>query len=187
MLAVTALQLDVFSHLHWRLDDVMTGLQLAAPCAAIDAALLLLFMSLSGPQPQPQANPAPTNSTTPTPTADAAATQPTQQQSDRAATKAAVLGALDAVYLHSIRYSLLGATAPRARLALEAGAQVSEELLARGALLGCASIWLTNRWGFMVYGWGFMVKTCTCNPAAAPSCPSMVLDHHFPPSSSRSA
>lgn len=145
MLAVTALQLDVFSHLHWRLDDVMTGLQLAAPCAAIDAALLLLFMSLSGPAPKPQLKTAPTGSTTQVPPADAAAPQPTQQQSDRAAATAAVLGALDAVYLHSIRYSLLGATGPRARLALEAGAQLSEELLARGALLGCASLWLTNR------------------------------------------
>jgi hypothetical protein len=141
MLAVTALQLDVFSHLHWRLDDVMTGLQLAAPCAAIDAALLLLFMTLSGPQPQPQLKTAPTQA----PTAEAAAPRLTQQQSDRAAATAAVLGALDAVYLHSIRYSLLGATGPRARLALEAGAQLSEELLARGALLGCASLWLTNR------------------------------------------
>jgi hypothetical protein len=144
MLAVTALQLDVFSHVHWRLHDVMTGLQLAAPCAAIDAALLVLFMTLSGPQSQPQPNPASTDTTTAT--ADAAAAQSTQQQqSDRAAARAAVLGALDAVYLHSIRYSLMGATAPRARLALEAGAQLSEELLARGALLGCASLWLTNR------------------------------------------
>jgi hypothetical protein len=71
--------------------------------------------------------------------------QGSQQQTDQAAGKAALLSAIDSVYLHNIRYSLIGATAPGARLALEAGAQASEELLARGALLGCASAWLTNR------------------------------------------
>jgi hypothetical protein len=131
MLAVTALQLDVFSHLHWQLDDVITGAKLAAPCIAVDAALLTLYHALSAPAPQQQQSAPPS-------------TQQQQQQPDQA--QALLVSAMDAVYLHNIRYSLLGAAAPAQRLALEAGAQASEELLARGALLGCASVWLTNRW-----------------------------------------
>lgn len=134
MLAVTALQLDLFSHIHWSPSDVLSGLQLAVPCAAVDAALLAVYTTLSGPRAQQQQSSSSGSSSSPS------------QQADQAAAKSAVLAAVDSVYLHNIRYSLIGAATPAARAALEAASQLSEELLARGALLGCASAWLTNRW-----------------------------------------
>lgn len=142
MVAAAALQLDVFSHIHWSFDDVLTGMQLAAPCIALDAGLLLLYTTLSGPSVQQQSL---TNSTEPN-LIDTETTQ-SQKSKDQAAMNAALLAAMDAVYLHNIRYSLLGATSVSSRVALEAGAQASEELLARGVLLGCTSAWLTNRCG----------------------------------------
>lgn len=138
MLAVSALQLDPFSHLHWAVGDLRTGLQLALPCAAVDLALLTLYSTLSAPNPQ-------SNSSSSDATDKKAADSLSQQQTDQAAAKAALLAAVESVYLHNIRYSLIGATTPGARAALEAASQMSEELLARGALLGCASVWLTNR------------------------------------------
>lgn len=152
MLAVTALQLDVFSHIHWQLNDVLVGAKLAVPCIAVDAALLVLYSTMSGPASAQQLS-----SSSEATSSSAYSSQP--QQTDQAAGKAALLSAMDSVYLHDIRYSLIGAAALGPRLALEAGAQASEELLARGALLGCASAWLTNRWvhpgkGQGTCGWG---------------------------------
>lgn len=154
MLAVTALQLDVFSHVHLHLNDVVVGAQLAVPCIAVDAALLILYNTLSGPGSQPSSTSNSTSSLDSTdPTAESSQSSQ-QQQTDQATVSAALLSAMDSVYLHNIRYSLIGATAPGPRLALEAGAQASEELLARGALLGCASAWLTNRCVFVQVGKG---------------------------------
>lgn len=136
MLAVSALQLDLFSHLHWVASDVATGLQLAVPCAAVDVALLALYSTLL----------APSGSTSQLSSSSSNPLNSSQQQTDQAAAKTVLLAAADSVYLHNIRYSLIGAATPRARAALEAASQMSEELLARGALLGCASAWLANRW-----------------------------------------
>lgn len=143
MLAVTALQLDVFSHLHWQLDDLITGAKLAAPCVAVDAALLTLYTALSPPAQQQQQQQKQQQQPNPAAAPLSIQQQQSSPQIDQA--QSLLVSAMDVVYLHNIRYSLLGAAAPAQRLALEAGAQASEELLARGALLGCASGWLANR------------------------------------------
>jgi hypothetical protein len=145
MLAVTALQLDVFSHIHWQLDDVLVGAKLAVPCIAIDAALLVLYTTLSGPASAQHLSSSSSTTSSISETSSSGPNSSRPQQIDQAAGKAALLSAMHLVNLHNIRYSLIGAAAPGPRLALEAGAQASEELLARGALLGCASAWLTNR------------------------------------------
>ena len=140
MLAATALQLDIFSHVHWQMDDMITGLQLATPCMALEAGLLLLHSTLYLSNDTQPRSAAPT-AVSP---ADSGA-QHRQAPSDQATASAALLSAIDAVYLHNIRYSLIGAASTGSRVALEAGAQVSEELLARGVLLGYASTWITSR------------------------------------------
>jgi hypothetical protein len=49
------------------------------------------------------------------------------------------------VYLHTLRYSLLGAASPGQQLLLQAAGQLSEELLCRGVLLAAGASWLGNR------------------------------------------
>ncbi|KAF8059427.1 hypothetical protein HT031_005232 [Scenedesmus sp. PABB004] len=58
---------------------------------------------------------------------------------------AAAAEAVEGVYLHTLRYSLLGAAPRGTRLLLEAAAQLSDDLLARGVLLGCSAAWLSSR------------------------------------------
>lgn len=165
MVAASALHLDVFSHLHLQLSDAVTGLQLAAPCVAIDTTLALLHNRLQhqstpqGPSSSRNTTLASLRSDTADQTADRHVDQaqqpPTvpQQPSGKSQAGASLAVAVDAVYLHNIRYSLLGAAPAGPRLLLESGAQLSEELLARGVLLGSISTWINQRWVSSVDAW----------------------------------
>jgi hypothetical protein len=125
MAAAYTLHLNLFSHVHLEPSHILTGIQAATPCLAMEAALLLVSSSL----------PATRKTTQPA----AAANGPT------GVSVVALQEAVESVYLHNMRYSLIGAAGGMRRAMLEAGAQLSDDLLARGVLLGCSSAWLASR------------------------------------------
>lgn len=128
MAAAYTLHLNLFSYIHGDISHMIQGVQLAAPCLTMEAALLLLSNTLNTPLAAKAA---------------VAAAGPVKGSSPLQL--ATVQEAVDAVYLHNMRYSLIGAAPAVQRLVLEAGAQLSEDLLARGVLLGCSTAWLTSR------------------------------------------
>lgn len=143
MAAAYALHLNLWSHMHWEPSHIITGLQAAAPCLSMEAALLLISNSLS----------LPVNSR------HKAAAAPQLSSSGGGLPVGAMQDAVDAVYLHNMRYSLIGAAVGVRRWLLEAGAQLSDDLLARGVLLGCSTAWLTSRWALQRHlGW----MACVC-------------------------
>lgn len=125
-MAVTAayvLHLNLFSYVHGDIPNILHGVQLAAPCLALEAALLMFSNMLNTP----------------------AAARIAAARSSRSSSVAVMQETVDAIYLHTMRYSLIGAAPGIQRLLLEAAAQLSEDLLARGVLLGCSTAWLTAR------------------------------------------
>jgi hypothetical protein len=127
MAAAYTLHLNLFSHVHLEPSHILTGIQAATPCLAMEAALLLVSSSLPATRKAKQ------------PAAAAAASGPT------GVSVVALQDAVESVYLHNMRYSLIGAAGGMRRVMLEAGAQLSDDLLARGVLLGCSSAWLASR------------------------------------------
>jgi riboflavin biosynthesis pyrimidine reductase len=125
MAAAYTLHLNLFSHVHLEPSHILTGIQAATPCLAMEAALLLISSTL----------PATRKATQPAAAANAPA----------GVSVVALQEAVESVYLHNMRYSLIGATGGMRRAMLEAGAQLSDDLLARGVLLGCSSAWLASR------------------------------------------
>lgn len=130
MAAAYTLHLNLFSHIHLEPSHILTGIQAATPCLAMEAALLMISSSLPAIRETP-------------PTAAAAAAAGSSARPNLSA--AAFQEAVESVYLHNMRYSLIGAAGGMRRVVLEAGAQLSDDLLARGVLLGCSSAWLAGR------------------------------------------
>jgi hypothetical protein len=131
MAAAYTLHLNLFSHMHLEPSHILTGIQAATPCLAMEAALLMISSSLPAIKETP-------------PTAAAAAAA-AGSSSGPNLSAAAFQEAVESVYLHNMRYSLIGAAGGMRRVVLEAGAQLSDDLLARGVLLGCSSAWLAGR------------------------------------------
>jgi hypothetical protein len=128
MAAAYTLHLNLFSHMHLEPSHILTGIQAATPCLAMEAVLLLISSSLPATHKSKQ------------PAAAAAAANAPARVS-----VVALQDAVESVYLHNMRYSLIGAAGGMRRVMLEAGAQLSDDLLARGVLLGCSSAWLAAR------------------------------------------
>eukprot|EP00879_Flechtneria_rotunda_P028281 GHRR01030380.1.p1 GENE.GHRR01030380.1~~GHRR01030380.1.p1 ORF type:complete len:238 (+),score=71.17 GHRR01030380.1:378-1091(+) len=159
VVAASALHLNVFQHLHFSASNLITGVELAAPCLAFEAILLLLLglisnnnMSLQQLLCTPPAEEAAAQSMNSmlAPAADGSTTAVTPnghrvlaKRSPRATRT--LQEALNAVYRHNQRYSLVGVAPAGQRLLLEAAAQISEDMLLRGVLLGCSTAWLSAR------------------------------------------
>jgi hypothetical protein len=130
MAAAYTLHLNLFAHVHFEASHILTGIQAATPCLAMEAALLTISSSLPATK---ESQPA------------AAAAAAAHASAGSVLSAAALQDAVESVYLHNMRYSLIGAAGGMRRVMLEAGAQLSDDLLARGVLLGCSSAWLASR------------------------------------------
>lgn len=120
MAAAYTLHLNLFASIHADVPSMLHGIQLATPCLALETAMLLLSNTLS--------------------------TAAVGLRSSKGSVSLTVMQeTVDAIYLHNIRYSLIGAAPAVQRLLLEAAAQLSDDLLARGVLLGCSAAWLSAR------------------------------------------
>jgi len=132
MAAAYALHINLFANSHVDIHSVVMGLELAVPCIAMEASLLLLDSSLSERDVRSARTAVPSEQST---APSAASLSPAAAQaagrrlvSPAAAAlnnmRAAFRKAVDLVYCHNIRYSLVGTLPPGQRMLLEAAGQV---------------------------------------------------------------
>ncbi|KAI8465483.1 MAG: hypothetical protein J3K34DRAFT_86206 [Monoraphidium minutum] len=118
-----ALHADLMGLFHTSAADAALGLQVAAPLVMLDALLLL-------PDGGRMAR-------------DGAAGPAAATRRGRALRLAG--GALSLAQAERARYGLAGAAPPAQRAALAAAAQLSDELLSRGVILGFGGAWIASR------------------------------------------
>eukprot|EP00775_Hariotina_reticulata_P009617 gene9617-9778_t len=132
MAAAYALHVNLFAKSNIDVHSIVTGIELAIPCIAMEASLSLLDGSLSENHPRP-ANAAVTSEQLTVPSAASAIPVTAQPAglclvSPAAAAlknmRVAFRKAVDLVYCHNIKYSLVGTLSPGQRMLLDAAGQV---------------------------------------------------------------